>query len=333
MVRDIMNFIVKNSAVHQAPSKIVMFGGTAAVGNTARSIATGLGFTLTQVTGGGITTADLDPVTTPYDAIYMSTTSDETSGGLSQADLNLVNARSTSLIAFVNKGGGLASFSQNLSGGYAWFPLGGLTTVNLNSEGNTSGITVTEDGAFILSSTATAVQPFHQGFTGPAGFFGLKVLAKQSTGLQRALIIGGLADINAGPLPPPFVDSDGDGLPDNYELAQGLNPASAADAGMDADSDGMSNLQEYLAGTDIHDPRVALRITAVTRVGAEVHISFPSILGKNYRLECSTELVNPHWVTLTDQIGGTGEPITVTDSRPVQVPACFYRIVLVIPTP
>jgi hypothetical protein len=64
MIRDIMNFVVTNSAIHQTHSKIVMFGGTASTGNTARSIATGLGFTLTQVTGTGITNADLDPLTT-----------------------------------------------------------------------------------------------------------------------------------------------------------------------------------------------------------------------------------------------------------------------------
>ena len=54
----------------------------------------------------------------------MPTEDGEISGGLTQADLNLMNARSASLITFVNKGGGLASFSQNLTGGYAWFPLG-----------------------------------------------------------------------------------------------------------------------------------------------------------------------------------------------------------------
>ncbi len=326
MIRDIMNFVVKNSAVHQAPSKIVMFGGTTTTGNSARALATGLGFTLTQVNGAGITTTDLNPLTTPYDAVYMPTTEEEIGGGLSQADLNLVNARSASLITFVNKGGGLASFAQNLTGGYAWFPLGGLTTVNLNSEGNTSGITVTADGAFILSSTATAVQPFHQGFTGPAGFFGLKVLARQTTGLQRALIVGGLADIAVGPAP--VLDSDGDGIPDSYELAQGLNPVSAGDAGVDADGDGWTNLQEYLAGTNPHNSRDALRITSITRAPVDVQINFTSVPGKSYRIECSTDLTNPQWSTLIDRVLGTGEILTGTDPRQVPVPACFYRVVL-----
>lgn len=48
-------------------------------------------------------------------------------------------------------------------------------------------------------------------------------------------------------------DSDGDGMPDEWEIRYGLNPANSGDAGSDADSDGLSNLNEYLAGTDPTD--------------------------------------------------------------------------------
>jgi hypothetical protein len=49
-------------------------------------------------------------------------------------------------------------------------------------------------------------------------------------------------------------DTDGDGMPDSWELAHGLNPNDPADANRDDDGDGFSNLQEYLAGTDPADP-------------------------------------------------------------------------------
>ena len=48
-----------------------------------------------------------------------------------------------------------------------------------------------------------------------------------------------------------FVDTDGDGIPDNMEVAAGLNPNSNADAAGDVDNDGVSNLNEYLSGTNI----------------------------------------------------------------------------------
>lgn len=46
------------------------------------------------------------------------------------------------------------------------------------------------------------------------------------------------------------IDSDDDGMPDAWEIAHGLNPYDPADAGLDPDADGLTNLQEYLLGGD-----------------------------------------------------------------------------------
>lgn len=50
------------------------------------------------------------------------------------------------------------------------------------------------------------------------------------------------------------VDSDGDGIPDAIELQNGLNPHDPTDALLDADNDGLSNLEEYRLGTNIRNP-------------------------------------------------------------------------------
>jgi hypothetical protein len=48
-------------------------------------------------------------------------------------------------------------------------------------------------------------------------------------------------------------DDDNDLMPDEYEIANSLNPLLSADAQLDNDSDGSSNLAEFQAGTDPND--------------------------------------------------------------------------------
>jgi cytochrome c5 len=47
-------------------------------------------------------------------------------------------------------------------------------------------------------------------------------------------------------------DDDNDDIPDTYELANGLDPLDATDAVLDNDSDGLSNYDEFLAGTNLN---------------------------------------------------------------------------------
>jgi len=48
-------------------------------------------------------------------------------------------------------------------------------------------------------------------------------------------------------------DSDSDGLPDDWEEANGLNPKDPADAHLNFDNDGLTNLQEFEHSTDLRD--------------------------------------------------------------------------------
>ena len=50
------------------------------------------------------------------------------------------------------------------------------------------------------------------------------------------------------------LDSDSDGMPDDWELSNGLNPFDPFDALQDTDGDGKTNREEFEAGTDPQDP-------------------------------------------------------------------------------
>lgn len=46
----------------------------------------------------------------------------------------------------------------------------------------------------------------------------------------------------------PYKDSDGDGMPDDWELAHGLNPNDPTDANKDCTGDGYTNIEKYING-------------------------------------------------------------------------------------
>jgi len=59
--------------------------------------------------------------------------------------------------------------------------------------------------------------------------------------------------------PTESVDSDHDGMGDNFENAYGLNPNDGGDAGLDPDDDGKTNLEEFQLGTNpwVHNGKTA----------------------------------------------------------------------------
>jgi hypothetical protein len=116
----------------------------------------------------------------------------------------------------------------------------GLAAVDLaNLYDSTSGVTASVTGGELASLTVLG------GLAGSAA-------TTQPLAANEGL---GILQVVAGPLVlQPSVDTDGDGMPNDYETANGFNPGNGADAGQDADSDGLTNLQEFLRGTN---PKVA----------------------------------------------------------------------------
>jgi hypothetical protein len=86
-----------------------------------------------------------------------------------------------------------------------------------------------------------------------------------------------------------YYDSDGDGMPDEWEMANNLN-SDVNDALLDSDNDGMSNYNEYRAGTNPRDSNSRLEMR-IGRSNDVVILYWSSVLNRFYSLEHSTDLM------------------------------------------
>jgi hypothetical protein len=125
-----------------------------------------------------------------------------------------------------------------------------------------------------------------------------------------------------------LIDSDGDGLPDAWEIANGLNPYSASGndgANGDPDGDHFTNLQEYLAGTDPHNGASYLKINSIAPSGGNMAISYTAIAGHTYTVQSRTNLTLGSWQKLSDA-GPFSTNTTVQVLDPATGKARFYRL-------
>lgn len=58
--------------------------------------------------------------------------------------------------------------------------------------------------------------------------------------------VGGLPEYKGTP----YLDSDNDGMPDTWEIKNGLNPKDPSDAQLDCNGDGYTNIEKYINGID-----------------------------------------------------------------------------------
>ena len=122
-------------------------------------------------------------------------------------------------------------------------------------------------------------------------------------------------------------DSDGDGMPDAWETANGLS-VGTNDSALDKDGDGMPNAAEWMAGTNPQSASSRLAITSsiLGLANSTFTIGFPGVAGKLYRVCTSPDL--KAWVPVPPLIlPASTAPQTVT--LPVSGSHEFLRVEIV----
>jgi hypothetical protein len=119
-------------------------------------------------------------------------------------------------------------------------------------------------------------------------------------------------------------DRDGDGMPDEWESAHGLDPASAADALSDRDGDGASALDEFRAGTDPRDRASVLGLSAL-HGPAGVELRFMAGQGRSYSILGTERLDMPAWIRVANVEAGPQRAVDLP--TPAAIQARFYRLV------
>ncbi len=181
-----LNFLASGNT--NMGSGILILGGNTST--SATTIATWNGVASQTLTAASGAAAIAAQSFAGYAGILMPSADTQTSGGISQAELDAINARAGDIATFVNTGGNLMAFTeQGLTGAFGWFPLGALSTSSIS----TADVSQT---AALLAAGLTATNAeiagdlYHNNFTGPSGFFGLSVLARDNA-TGEAVILGG----------------------------------------------------------------------------------------------------------------------------------------------
>jgi hypothetical protein len=123
-------------------------------------------------------------------------------------------------------------------------------------------------------------------------------------------------------------DFDGDGLPDSWEIANGLDPLNASGANGasgDPDGDGFDNYSEFIAGTNPRNAASLLRIAATTATGRI--ITWASVAGVRYQILTATN-VPATFAPLSGELTATNGTMTFTDTNAAGGRR-FYRVQVV----
>jgi hypothetical protein len=124
-----------------------------------------------------------------------------------------------------------------------------------------------------------------------------------------------------------YTDFDKDRIADIWEAANGMATNNAADALLDTDGDGLTNFQEFLAGTNPTDKNDLFRIEFINSDAAAAQLQFLARSNRTYSVQFKESLNAPAWLNLTNiAFRATNRIETILDLSP-RIHGRFYRLV------
>ncbi len=202
----------------------------------------------------------------------------------------------------------------------------------------------------VLGSSVT----FSVGFNGNPGPFGvqwqkgsLTFSSNTVTGLQDFFTLTNVQPTHAGswrvivrnPASPSgtrrsftikiLADADLDGLPDVWERSYGYPTNIAANAFVDRDGDGMTDRDEFVAGTNPTNALSRLEILDLSQTSSSTQLTFVAAANRTYTIERLSGTFEGIWERLADvPATKTNRLVSIVDAAAPSVgPTRFYRVV------
>ncbi len=210
----------------------------------------------------------------------------------------------------------------------SWSSGSGLAPLTYNVfEATTSGGENFASPLLTTNGLSVLVAPLYPGSNSPITYF-FVVRAVDACSNSDANVV----ELSIQPLLDPTKSQVGDGIPNGWKQQYGFNPFDPALATEDPDGDGMSNLQEYLAGTDPTNSASYFHVISVTPEGSDICITWMCGSGRTNAVQSASDLIIGY-SDISSNIILTGVGVVSTNFCDVgaatNTPAYFYRVRLV----
>jgi hypothetical protein len=183
----------------------------------------------------------------------------------------------------------------------------------------------TEPFGYRWRRNSVAIAPF-----GPDAFYTITDVTTNQAGtytvvVTNAALTGGT--LSAGAVLRVEIDTDMDHAPDSWEMANGFDRMDPNDMGDDddADADTMTNLEEYIAGTDPRDAQSYFKVDTISRAPNTL-LTFMARSNRTYTVQYNSDLSINGWSNLSNVLyRATNRVETVVDPSPAA--GRVYRLV------